>query len=435
MLCRIRSLFSCIAILLGSVSPALCATDAEIDASFNPYATVMPVYPGLTPGLVLTKDNIDNFKEVVESGLALVVHNGWYEPRVGVTTSFDVDKRYIDATKHNAARVKLGNAPGELSGYAGGRPFPEEPQASDPRAGEKVAWNFRYQYGDGGAILPIQWKYRNLNTGDVERLLRVDVHVLKFKYRLASPPLPEVTPNPSNIYFGTYLKVHSPADLKNTQLLIQRYDDDARADDGYMYFGFQRRVRRLATGQTTDAFLGSDVMIEDFDGYNARVSDMRWKFIGTRTLLMPMFAHDELKLSDEFKDSDGFQNVAFSGKGGCFPEITWQLRKIHVVEAEPVAANHPVSKRVFYFDAQTATIPMSLIYDRKGELWKVAILGKSHPDHHLAVNKGAGVPVNDAGAMVDVQARHCSTGQFKAMAAPQLSPPGMFQTQYLRGGD
>jgi hypothetical protein len=435
MLCRTRSSLACLVILLGSAAPALCATDADIDASFNPYATVMPVYPGLTPGLVLTKDNVDTFKEVVEPGLALFIRNGWYEPRVGITTSFDVDKRYIEATKHNASHVKLGNAPGELMGYAGGRPFPEEPVASDPRAGEKMAWNFRYQYGDGGAITPIQWKYRNLNTGDVERLLRVDVYVLKFKYRLSTPPLPEIAPNPSNLYAGTYLKVHSPAELRNTQLLIQRHDDDSLADDGYMYFGFQRRVRRLAPGQTTDAFLGSDVMIEDFDGYNARVSDMRWKFIATRTLLMPMFQHDELKLSDEFKDSDGFQYVNFGGKGGCFPDITWQLRKVHVVEAEPIAAGHPVSKRVFYFDAQTATIPLSLIYDRKGELWKVGVLGKSHPDHHHPQNKGAGLPLADAGAMVDVQARHCSTGQFKALALPQLSAPGMFQTQFLRGGD
>jgi hypothetical protein len=284
-------------------------------------------------------------------------------------------------------------------------------------------------------ILPIQWKYRNMQSGQVERLLRVEVRLLKFKYRASHPPVPEITPNPANLYVASYLKVFEPSDLKNTQLLIQRYDDDTRQDDAYMYFGFQRRVRRLATGQTTDAFLGSDVMIEDFDGYNARVSEMKWTYKGTRILLMPFFNHDELKLSDEFKDADGFQYVSFAGQGGCFPDIPWQLRKVYVVEAEPLAAGHPVSRRVFFFDAQTYAIARSLIYDRKGELWKIAIMGKSHPDHHHPQNRGSGVPINDAGAMIDVQARHCSTGQFKTLADPALSPANLFQVQYLRGGD
>ncbi|MEW8549000.1 MAG: hypothetical protein AB2533_00970, partial [Candidatus Thiodiazotropha endolucinida] len=30
----------------------------------------------------------------------------------------------------------------------------------------------------------------------------------------------------------------------------------------------------MASGQVTDAFLGSDVMIEDFEGYNGRINDM-----------------------------------------------------------------------------------------------------------------------------------------------------------------
>ena len=82
-------------------------------------------------------------------------------------------------------------------------------------------------------------------------MLRVEVRFLKFKYRTTTAAIPDITPNPSNIYAASHLKVFEPTDFKNTQLLIQRFDDDARQDDAYLYFGFQRRVRRLATGQTT----------------------------------------------------------------------------------------------------------------------------------------------------------------------------------------
>ena len=432
-----RSFQSCLpALLVGCLCLSQGAASGAEPGVERSFALARENPPAIAPGTVIGKANVEQYKEWLDGGMLQAIRNGWYEIRVAPSTSFDVDKAYIDATQKQASKAptRLGDKPGEILGYAGGRPFPEEPQPGDARAGEKIAWNFRYMHGDSGAILPIQWKYRNLTTGQVERLLRVEVRVLKFKYRTNAAPLPDITPNPSNLLEATYLKVLEPIDFKNTQLLIQRYDDDSRLDDSYMYFGFQRRVRRLATGQTTDAFLGSDVMIEDFNGYNARISEMKWTYKGSRQMLSPYYNHNELKLSDEFKDGDAYQYVNFTGQGGCFPDITWQVRKVHVVEAEPLSSSHPVSKRIFYFDAQTYAIAQSLIYDRKGELWKISILGKSHPDHHLAGNKGSGMPLNDAGAMIDVQAKHCSTGQFKMLAQAALSP-NLFQVQNLRGGD
>lgn len=44
-------------------------------------------------------------------------------------------------------------------------------------------------------------------------------------------------------------------------------EDDTAPEQAWMYLNTQRRVRRIATGQKTDAFLGSDIMIEDFLGY------------------------------------------------------------------------------------------------------------------------------------------------------------------------
>ena len=413
--------------------PALAAD--PIDLSFQPYTKATPVIPGMENGGMIGRQNVEQFKDFIDPGLLDAVRKGWLEMPVHPTASFDIDPGYIEATRRNAGRSKLGQKDGELAAYAGGRPFPEEPQVADPRAGEKIAWNFRYRQGDAGAILPIQWKYVDMNSGKVEKLLRVEVRVLKYKYRTRTQPVPDILPNPSNLYFASYLQVHEPSDLKNTQLLIQRYEDDTKLDDSYLYMGFQRRVRRLASGQTADAFLGSDVMIEDFDGFNARVSEMRWTFKGARDLLVPFFNHDELNLSTEFKDPEGFQYVAFGGQGGCFPNIHWQLRKVYIVEAEPLSKTHPVSKRIFYFDAQTNEIPRTSIFDRAGNLWKIGILGKSHPDHHLPQNRGSGTPIADAGAMIDVQAHHCSTAQFKSIALPPQIPPSMFQVQYLRGSD
>ncbi len=433
-----KSLIS-LALATALTGAAHAATEADVDNSFNPYKGGMPSASGVTPGTVINKANADQFKDVLAVGIHKLIKDGAFEMKVGPTTQFMINDSYIKATKANLNKTKLGAKPGDnLTGYVAGRPFPEEPDAKDPRAGEKLAWNYKYgvNWGDGAVISPFYWRYRNMTTGQIEKTIKYDFHFLNFMHRTNNAPIPEITPNPSGIYRAIYVKASEPADLKNTQLLIQRFEDDSKLDDAYLYLGFQRRVRRLAQGQVTDSFLGSDLMIEDFEGYNGRVSDMKWTYKGTKNVLLPMWNHNELKLSDEFKEADGYKFVNYGGQGGCFPDATWQLRKVYVLEAVPVNPNHPISKRTFYMDAQLQNLNGSIdIYDRKGELWKAFAVGKSHPDHHLPVNKGSGIGIDDGVIMVDVQAKHCTTAQFKGQVDPKKAPANLFQVQNLRGGD
>ena len=419
---------------------ALAATDADVDASFFPYKGGFPKVAGLTPGTVITKANVDQFKDSLALGTYKIIKDGLFELKVGATTDFVLPSGYIDATRKNLNKVKLGDKAGDnIVGYVAGRPFPEEPDLKDPRAGEKLAWNYKYglNWGDNGVINPFYLKYRNMATGQVEKVIKAELHFLNFKHRIKDAPVPEITPNAANLFRGTYLKIQEPQDLKNTQLLIQRYDDDQKIDDAYLYLGFQRRVRRLATGQTTDSFLGSDLMIEDFEGYNGRVADMKWTYKGTKNILLPLWNHNELKLATDMPaEPDGYKFVNFGGQGGCFLDGSWQLRKVYVLEAVPVNPNHPVSKRVFYMDSQLGSMNGAIeIYDRKGELWKVWSVGKSQPDQHLPMNKGSGIGIDDSFQMVDVQSKHCTTGHFKGQIDTKQNPPGLFQVQTMRGSD
>ena len=410
-------------------------SDEVVNASFYPYANGVPTAEGIKPGMTISASNVDSVKEYLDPAMYQFIKNGDYTIKVGETTSFDLHKSYVDATRKYAGDTALGEKVGQISGSVAGRPFPQEPSMDDPRAGEKLAWNYKYGYnwGDSAAIMPFYWQYRNMENGKVERTVKFNFNFLNFTHRTQQEPYPEITPNPSNLFRGTYVQVLEPFDVKNTQLLIQRFEDDLKRDNAYLYLGFQRRVRRLSTGQTTDAFLGSDIMIEDFEGYNGRISDMNWTYKGTKNILLPMYNHNDQDLDpDIHKDDDGYQMIKFGGKGGCFPDITWQLRKTHIVESDPVDPNHPVGKRVHYMDAQTFILPRNITYDRNGKLWKTFTIGQSHPDHHLPKNKGTGVSIDDSFSMVDVQANHCTTGQFKGIVDPELTPPSKMTVQNLR---
>lgn len=418
------------------VSSAFAVTDADVDASFFPYKNGTPKFPGLNPGITITKANVAQFKDILDSATFNLVNSGQLEIPVEQTQSIALHPNYIAATKKYAGQVKLGSQLGTIEGYVAGRPFPFQPDKSDPRAGEKLAFDYKYTQitGDSGRIYPFPWLYIDYATGKVERELDFDFHFINLKHRTTQEPIHDIVPNPSNIYHVIYGKVLSPQDLKNTQILIQRSDDDTKLDESYLYLGFQRRVRRLATGQTTDSFLGSDMMIEDFEGYNGRVLDANWKYLETKAMLMPIYRHSEWKGLGP-KDADGYGMVTFGGQAKCFGNIPWSLRQVYVMEATPTNPSSPISKRLMYLDSQAMVFPIQLIYDRKGALWKRWLVGYSDSAYHLPINKTAGIPIYTTGSVLDLQSQHCTAMALKMESVASLNPPSMFSVQYLRGGD
>lgn len=111
-------------------------------------------------------------------------------------------------------------------------------------------------------------------------------------------------------------------------------------------------IKNIPSSQSTDAFLGSDIMIEDFIGYNGRIMDMTWNYLKTEEILVPFFNYDQITL-EKSVDKDGFSFGQFHGKRHCFTDVPWQVRKVYQVEAIPKWAQHPLSKRIFYVDEET----------------------------------------------------------------------------------
>lgn len=424
-------------------SPHLyAATEQDVENTFYPYKNGVPTHPDMRVGMVIAADNVDSVRDILDEASYNLIKEGALTIKVGETQDLILHQNYIDATLEHLNKARLGEKNGQIIGFIAGRPFPEEPRLDDPRAGEKLANNYKYGYnwGDNAAVYPEYWKFHDMKTGKLERTMRLHFNFLNYKHRVnkAQPPVPDLPNNPSQIFRGIYVQVMEPFDVKNTQLLIHRYEDDLRRDDAWLYLGFQRRVRRLATGQITDVFLGTDLMIEDFEGYNGRISDYLWEFKSTTNILLPFYNHNEQELSDqhplppdEFNPA-GYRFVDLHGKGNCFGKHTWQLRKAYMVEARPADANHPISKRIFYMDAQTFTLPLSLIYDRAGKLWKRFAIQQAHPDHHVPANKGTGVSLDNGFSMVDLQAQHCTTGQFRGLVVPKLNPVTTFSVQNMR---
>lgn len=83
----------------GLAAGALAATEADVEASFNPYKGGLPSFPGLSAGTVIGKANVEQFKDALDAGMYLAVKSGWTEIKVGPTTQFPLNKAYVEATR------------------------------------------------------------------------------------------------------------------------------------------------------------------------------------------------------------------------------------------------------------------------------------------------------------------------------------------------
>ncbi len=428
------SILTAAALIAAQGTATAAVPEDVIQNSFFPYANDVPTHPNFTPGMRVTADNVDQLEDVLDPFTYRYIKQGWYEFDTTETFPLPLHPNYVQATRDYGDVVTLDDN-GVIQNFRAGRPFPQEPDINDPTAGTKLMWNFQRSInaGDSETIHPFWWTFRNANTGKTERQIRFEWHFLNWKHRTIFPP-ENIEPNPGEIFRSIYGTVLEPFDLANTQLLIQRYEDDLKRDDGWLYLGFQRRVRRLASGQITDAFLGTDAMIEDFEGYNGRISDYNWKYVGSKNILMPYMKHNEQPILDDEPagDKDGFRFVKFGGQGNCFPLVTWQLRKVHMIEGTPKDPNHPLSQRLIYQDAETSTLGIVVLYDKKGDPWKYFPICKTTTADHLPGNKGMGVALDDCAVFFDEQAMHCTTLQFKALINAEENPPNIFNVQQMR---
>lgn len=393
------------ALVLCGAAPALHASDFEFNT-----VEIQEMAPA--PGSVISAETLEQYRQILDPDLADLIAKNWLSITVGEPLSFDPHPNYIAATQQYGAQTQLGSEPGQLLNYVAGRPFPGEPSLEDPRAGEKLIWNMRYSYGgDSGRIPEMYWGYRDMRSQQLERTLTFTAVGMRFMYRHVVDPMPAVERNPYAVYSAFTLTAEDPADVSGTKILIFYNSDDNAEEQGWMYVPNLRRVRRIATTVRTDSFLGSDLMIEDFLGYSGRVKDMTWAYKGSTFVMLPMYRHDQQKHADLKARRYDYQFVDFSGHSGCFPNVSWQLRKAFILEGEPTRSDHPLSKRYFYIDAQTMQPVMGKTYDKAGTLWKMLLGGMAHPDYHLPENKGSGVPLLDSSAAIDLQNQHCTTLQ------------------------
>jgi hypothetical protein len=355
---------------------------AQLLAVFYPYRQGGPQVEGITPGLRLDRTTFEVARAVLPAELLKYGLAGDLAVTVQPTTDMPLRAQYIQATERYAPQVEL--AEGQLKNYEAGLPFPLiDPH--DPRAGEKVAWNLRYQ--DEGETKQY-WSTNEHRTGrgTVERTERF-YGIMQYGVHRPAPSDNRAEWDKQGVYVKRYNLILGPADLEGSQALTYRYDRDTRLSDKWVYDPKNRRTRKVVDNPY-EAPGNGELLAEDVWGFYGYLHAYEWTYRGEQVVLAP----------------GPIQAAAptWGGHGSWYPVDPWELRRARVVEARP-KGNHPLySRRVLYIDLQTDCLLYSFAYDHTGTHRRTFINVYYHPAFDPWDNE-RGIPRYAAQASLDYQ--------------------------------
>jgi hypothetical protein len=338
------------------------------------------------PGDVYDKSNWQEVAEYVAPAIVEMLKTQGLVIHVGPSKDYPLSKAYLEATEKYKGTVKV-DKDGSLINFKAGQPFVDIDIENDPDAAIKLAWNMEVR------SQPEQRYYHKFNfvwinkNGEIERTATGRDRKLYYVGRVVNEPKP-IIPNDEGFNYKEILSFYDPKDVAGTGFVVWKYLAAFKDEDAWAYVPALRRVRRMTSGMITDAYLGSDITIEDFDGFSGKPPEYNWKLVGKKKML---FIRDTEKQYLNYR----------GGIGWCPENVFWQLRPVYILEATSKKKWHPYSKRLIYVDVQHHNIAYTEMFDRQGKFWKLWIRSEFyHKDWNWFTCAGESV--------IDFQAMHAT---------------------------
>jgi hypothetical protein len=346
----------------------------------------------VSPGDVIDKSNWQKLEGLVPDPLLNWVKKGdWiigieelnYDPH-----AYQPDFA-LDGIKTNAGKYALGADEGIVDSETGkppeyiiGIPFPGV-DPNDQGAAVKMMHNNHYmQYlsADLRFSFGLIWMGRR----GYER----EVGAVWMQAAMDGWPGVRDRKNPNRMEKYAIALVQKPFDVKGTAIMTWRYLAAEKYDDSFGYIPAVRRVRRMSPANRSDAFVGSDLCIDDANGYDGKVAAFEWKLLGQQEAIVPFYDPDPVRIvQDENGEwsttSDvkeliwGYRKEGWQGAPWAPTNMTWVKRPVHIMEVKPKDPYYNYGTHYMWIDAETYACNYKVIHDRSGAYWKTFVKGDS----------------------------------------------------------
>ena len=131
----------------------------------------------------------------------------------------------------------------------------------------------------------------------------------------------------------------SPSDVKDTAFLSYDWEDEEREDDSWLYLPSMQRVNRIASGDKSNSWMGSDFTFSDVEG--TELNDYNYELLAESD---PVDGHDCWKIQSVPKSKDVIE------KTGYLKSVFW-VRKDALLIVRNII-NVKKGKRIKYFSAK-----------------------------------------------------------------------------------
>ena len=157
----------------------------------------------------------------------------------------------------------------------------------------------------------------------------------------------------------------------------------------YAYVPAIRRVKRLSGANRSDPQMGSDMTMDESQGYSGHIESMKWSFVDEKIMLKPQWYRDakEIRKLKKLKTGAwewpsmgddscdlGFDKDGWSAAPWAYTNLVWIPREFYVFNMDPLDPYYNYGLHEIYIDKLTTQISFSMKYTRAGEFWKSVIV-------------------------------------------------------------
>lgn len=346
----------------------------------------------VTPGDVIDKTNWQKAEALLPSSLLNWVKKGEFVLTVG-EINWDPNDYWtqacIESKEENKGKYVLDPEgliidarSGEVPLFLKGTPFPDVDFA-DPRSAFKIMHNRTfYSYTLGNIDYPFAAIW--VGRGGYER----DVQAQFLQYPMVGFPEAAKENNPKGIEQYSIVRVVAPYDIAGTNIMTWRYLDN-RQDMTFGYIPAIRRVRRMSPANRSDAFIGTDMCIDDAYGFAGKISSVEWKPTKKKAALVPFLDPNPQSLvkneRGEWMSTNsikpvvyGYEKEDWQGAPWAATNLVWVKREILVLEMKPKDPYYNYGTQYLWVDAEVPFMVFyKIIHDRAGDYWKTILLTQS----------------------------------------------------------
>lgn len=291
-----------------------------------------------------------------------------------------------------------------------GHPFPEI-DPDDPKVGEMILYNRSYtQYIGGNVVAPFSTDY--VKDSGYGRSTKGLMHNMV----MDGNPKSVERRNPDRVEKYQIFVARSPYDIAGTAVMTWRYFDPQKQDNTFAYVPAIRRVRRMSSGNRSDALFGSDFAVDDAGGYDGKVTAMEWKFLRKQQALVPFPSSGPGRIVEGEKGGwqssenmevmvYGYQKEGWQGAPWAPVNWLWVKQPVYVIETKAKDPYYNYGTQYVWIYAETWNIVYKTVNDKAGKYWKTFM---GQPRHFENSDKGFHLTYIGDQVVIDERSKHAT---------------------------